>query len=117
MNRVGNIRMEPATSLTGVRKGNKIIWARGLFVRVAHEGVAHSPGRAQAFGCRNAPYCLLAATAAAASPMTRIAAIMGHGPRLTRRTPARARSGISGTPCVTIMLAGISTGGQIVGLY
>src|ERR1700680_313617 len=25
MNRVGNIRMEPATSLTGVRKGNKII--------------------------------------------------------------------------------------------
>ena len=67
---------------------------------------AHSPGRAQAFGCRNAPYCLLAATAAAASPMTRIAAIMGHGPRLTRRTPARARSGISGTPCVTIMLTG-----------
>jgi hypothetical protein len=51
---------------------------------------AHSPGRAQAFGCRNAPYCLLAATAAAASPMTRIAAIMGHGPRLTRRTPTRA---------------------------
>ena len=33
MNRVGNIRMEPATSLTGVRKGNKIIWARGLVVR------------------------------------------------------------------------------------
>jgi hypothetical protein len=33
MNRVGNIRMEPATSLTGVRKGNKIIWAS--FDRVA----------------------------------------------------------------------------------
>jgi hypothetical protein len=64
------------------------------------------PGRAQAFGCRNVPYCLLAATAAAACPMTRIAAIMGHGPRLTRRTPARARSGISGTPWVTMMLTG-----------
>ena len=64
------------------------------------------PGRAQAFGCRNVPYCLLAATAAAACSMTRIAAIMGHGPRLTRRTPARARSGISGTPCVTMMLTG-----------
>jgi len=42
MNRVGNIRMEPATSLTGVRKGNKIIWARGLVVRAAHEGVGLS---------------------------------------------------------------------------
>src|SRR6516164_4662965 len=42
MNRVGNIRMEPATSLTGVRKGNKIIWARGLVVRAAHEGVCLS---------------------------------------------------------------------------
>src|SRR5437899_1137533 len=37
MNRVGNIRMEPATSLSGVRKRNKIIWARGLVVRAAHE--------------------------------------------------------------------------------
>ena len=44
MNRVGNIRMEPATSLTGVRKGNKIIWARGLVVRAAHEGVGLSRG-------------------------------------------------------------------------
>jgi hypothetical protein len=51
--------------------------------------LAFSPGRAQAFGCRNVPYCLLAATVAAACPMTRIAAIMGHGPRLTRRTHAR----------------------------
>ena len=42
MNRVGNIRMEPATSLTGVRKGNRIIWARGLVVRAAHEGVGLS---------------------------------------------------------------------------
>jgi len=39
MNRVGNIKMEPATSLTGVRQGNRIIWARGLVVRAAHEGV------------------------------------------------------------------------------
>lgn len=62
--------------------------------------------RAQAFGCRNVPYRLLAATAAAACSMTRIAAIMGHGPRLTRRTPTRARSGISGTHCVTMMLTG-----------
>src|ERR1700730_3345415 len=68
--------------------------------------LALSPGRAQAFGCRNVPYCLLAATAAAACSMTRIAAIMGHGPRLPRRTPTRARSGISGTPCVTMMLTG-----------
>src|SRR5258707_650556 len=44
MNRVGNIRMEPATSLTGVRKGNKIIWARGLVVRAAHEGAGLSRG-------------------------------------------------------------------------
>ena len=42
MNRVGNIRMEPATSLSGVRKGNRIIWARGLVVRAAHEGVGLS---------------------------------------------------------------------------
>jgi tricarballylate dehydrogenase len=44
MNRVGNIQMEPATSLTGVRQGNRIIWARGLVVRAAHEGVGLSRG-------------------------------------------------------------------------
>lgn len=36
------IKMEPAVSLTGVRKGNKIIWARGLVVRAEHEGVGLS---------------------------------------------------------------------------
>jgi len=42
MNRVGRIEMEPAVTLTGVRKGNKVIWARGLVVRAAHEGVGLS---------------------------------------------------------------------------
>ena len=42
MNRVGAIEMEPAVSLTGVREGNKVIWARGLVVRAAHEGVGLS---------------------------------------------------------------------------
>ncbi len=42
MNRVGGIEMEPAVSLTGVRRGNKIVWARGLVVRAAHEGVGLS---------------------------------------------------------------------------
>jgi tricarballylate dehydrogenase len=42
MHETGQIRMEPAVSLTGVRKGNKIIWARGLVVRAAHEGVGLS---------------------------------------------------------------------------
>jgi tricarballylate dehydrogenase len=42
MNEVGRVPMEPAVSLTGVRKGNKIIWARGLVVRAAHEGVGLS---------------------------------------------------------------------------
>ena len=34
--------MEPAVTLTGVRKGNKIVWARGLVVRAEHEGVGLS---------------------------------------------------------------------------
>jgi tricarballylate dehydrogenase len=42
MNRVGAIEMEPAVSLTGVREGNKVVWARGLVVRAAHEGVGLS---------------------------------------------------------------------------
>jgi tricarballylate dehydrogenase len=42
MNRVGRVPMEPAITLTGVRKGNKIIWARGLVVRAEHEGVGLS---------------------------------------------------------------------------
>ena len=42
MNQVGRVEMEPAITLTGVRKGNKIVWARGLVVRAAHEGVGLS---------------------------------------------------------------------------
>ena len=42
MNRVGRVPMEPALTLTGVRKGNKIVWARGLVVRAEHEGVGLS---------------------------------------------------------------------------
>jgi tricarballylate dehydrogenase len=34
--------MEPAITLTGVRKGNRIVWARGLVVRAEHEGVGLS---------------------------------------------------------------------------
>ena len=42
MHSVGKIPMEPSVSLTGVRKGNKIVWARGLVVRAEHEGVGLS---------------------------------------------------------------------------
>ncbi len=42
MHKVGKIPMEPAITLTGVRKGNKIVWARGLVVRAEHEGVGLS---------------------------------------------------------------------------
>ncbi|WP_297491314.1 FAD-dependent tricarballylate dehydrogenase TcuA [Acidocella sp.] len=42
MHEVGRVPMEPSVSLTGVRKGNKIIWARGLVVRAEHEGVGLS---------------------------------------------------------------------------
>jgi len=42
MHETGQIKMEPAVSLTGVRKGNQIIWARGLVVRAEHEGVGLS---------------------------------------------------------------------------
>jgi tricarballylate dehydrogenase len=42
MHEAGKIKMEPAVSLTGVRRGNQIIWARGLVVRAEHEGVGLS---------------------------------------------------------------------------
>lgn len=34
--------MEPALSLSAVRHGNKVVWARGLVVRAKHEGVGLS---------------------------------------------------------------------------
>lgn len=42
MSTVGKIPMEPSITLTGVRKGNRIVWARGLVVRAEHEGVGLS---------------------------------------------------------------------------
>ena len=42
MNQVGRIEMEPAITLSAVRKGNTMVWARGLVVRAAHEGVGLS---------------------------------------------------------------------------
>lgn len=42
MNQVGGIKMEPATTLSAVRKGNMLVWARGLVIRAAHEGVGLS---------------------------------------------------------------------------
>jgi tricarballylate dehydrogenase len=42
MNEAGRIKMEPAITLSAVRKDNVMIWARGLVVRAAHEGVGLS---------------------------------------------------------------------------
>lgn len=42
MHETVQIGMEPAVRLTGVRKGNQIIWTRGLVLRAEHEGVALS---------------------------------------------------------------------------
>lgn len=42
MKNTGGIEMEPATTLSAVRKDNKLVWARGLVVRAAHEGVGLS---------------------------------------------------------------------------
>jgi len=42
MNEVGKVPMEPATTLSAVKKGGKVIWARGLVVRAKHEGVGLS---------------------------------------------------------------------------
>ncbi|MGS4947110.1 FAD-dependent tricarballylate dehydrogenase TcuA [Meridianimarinicoccus sp. RP-17] len=42
MNEVGRVPMEPALSLSAIKKDNKVIWARGLVVRAKHEGVGLS---------------------------------------------------------------------------
>jgi tricarballylate dehydrogenase len=42
MNRVGGVKMEPAITIAGVRKGNMVIWPRGMVVRAEHEGVGLS---------------------------------------------------------------------------
>lgn len=42
MNRVGKIKMEPSISLSGVKKGNRIIFQRGMVIRAEHEGVGLS---------------------------------------------------------------------------
>ena len=42
MNKVGGIKMEPAISLSAVKKDNVMVWARGLVVRAEHEGVGLS---------------------------------------------------------------------------
>lgn len=42
MKATGGVEMEPAISLSAVRKGNLMVWARGLVVRAAHEGVGLS---------------------------------------------------------------------------
>jgi tricarballylate dehydrogenase len=44
MKNTGRIKMEPATTLSAVRKDNKLVWARGLVVRAEHEGVGLSRG-------------------------------------------------------------------------
>ncbi|MGG5809319.1 FAD-dependent tricarballylate dehydrogenase TcuA [Falsiroseomonas sp. CW058] len=42
MKNTGKVEMEPATTLSAVRKDNKLVWARGLVVRASHEGVGLS---------------------------------------------------------------------------
>jgi tricarballylate dehydrogenase len=42
MNQTGRIKMEPATTLSAVKKDNVMVWARGLVVRAEHEGVGLS---------------------------------------------------------------------------
>lgn len=42
MKETGGIEMEPATTLSAVKKNNVMVWARGLVVRAAHEGVGLS---------------------------------------------------------------------------
>jgi tricarballylate dehydrogenase len=42
MHEVGGVAMEPAITVAGVRRGNMVIWPRGLIVRAAHEGVGLS---------------------------------------------------------------------------
>jgi tricarballylate dehydrogenase len=42
MNRTGGIKMEPAITVSAVKKNNVMVWARGLVVRAEHEGVGLS---------------------------------------------------------------------------
>jgi tricarballylate dehydrogenase len=42
MNQVGGVKMEPAITVAGVKKGNVVVWPRGLVVRAQHEGVGLS---------------------------------------------------------------------------
>lgn len=42
MHEVGGVKMEPAITVAGVRKGNMVVWPRGLVVRAQHEGVGLS---------------------------------------------------------------------------
>ena len=42
MNEVGGVKMEPAITVAGVKKGNVVVWPRGLVVRAQHEGVGLS---------------------------------------------------------------------------
>lgn len=42
MSQVGKIKMEPAVTLSAVKKDNVMVWARGLVVRAEHEGVGLS---------------------------------------------------------------------------
>src|ERR1700758_4913983 len=42
MNKVAGIKMEPAITLSAVKKDNVMIWARGMVVRAEHEGVGLS---------------------------------------------------------------------------
>ncbi|WP_323010568.1 FAD-dependent tricarballylate dehydrogenase TcuA [Paracoccus sp. (in: a-proteobacteria)] len=42
MKNTGGVTMEPAVTLSAVKKGNMMVWARGLVVRAEHEGVGLS---------------------------------------------------------------------------
>lgn len=42
MHEVGGVKMEPAITVAGVKKGNMVVWPRGLVVRAQHEGVGLS---------------------------------------------------------------------------
>ncbi|GGE54081.1 tricarballylate dehydrogenase [Agaricicola taiwanensis] len=42
MNQVGKVKMEPAVTLSAVKKDNVMVWARGLVIRAEHEGVGLS---------------------------------------------------------------------------
>jgi tricarballylate dehydrogenase len=42
MNRAGGVKIEPAITIAGVRRGNMVIWPRGLIIRAQHEGIGLS---------------------------------------------------------------------------